>query len=136
MSVGFGLLLQLDPLLDQYRVWLLKGAIFLSAFFGTYLLGRIVIVPPIVRAVTTRNPDNQTLVGAITLYLRVALVVLAVPVAITAAGFGGVAFGSGVVLAAATLAGRPGNVPAGTGARMRVPLGGIYPGGGHRPDKP
>jgi small-conductance mechanosensitive channel len=104
MSVGFGLLLQLDPLLDQYRVWLLKGAIFLSAFFGTYLLGRIVIVPPIVRAVTTRNPDNQTLVGAITLYLRVALVVLAVPVAITAAGFGGVAFGSGVVLAAATLA--------------------------------
>lgn len=35
-------------------------------------------------------------------------------------------------LAAATLAGRPGNTPAVTGARMPVPLGGIYLGGGDR----
>lgn len=104
MSVDPGLLLQLDPLIDQYRAWVLKGGIFLTAFIGTYLLGRLLIVPPIARAVAGRNPDNETLVSAITLYLRVALVVLAVPVAITAAGFGGVAFGSGVILAAATLA--------------------------------
>ena len=98
------LFLQLDPLINQYRTWLLKGGIFLAAFIGTYLLGRLLIVPPIARAVAGRNPDNATLVSAVTLYLRVAIVVLAVPVAITAAGFGGVAFGSGVILAAATLA--------------------------------
>jgi len=104
MSVGPSLLLQLDPLIDQYRAWLVKGGILLIAFFGTYLLGRILLLPPVVRAVASRNPDNQTLVSAITLYLRVALAVFAVPVAVTAAGFGGVAFGSGVILAAATLA--------------------------------
>ncbi|MFO7857425.1 MAG: anhydro-N-acetylmuramic acid kinase [Ectothiorhodospiraceae bacterium] len=37
-------------------------------------------------------------------------------------------------LAAATLAGRPGNVPAVTGARTPVPLGGIYRGGVRGPD--
>lgn len=104
MPVGPSLLLQLDPLIDQYRAWLVKGGIMVAAFVGTYLLGRVLLVPPVVRAVASRNPDNQTLVGAITLYLRVAWAVFAVLVAITAAGFGGVAFGSGVILAAATLA--------------------------------
>jgi len=104
MPVDPGPLLQLEPLLDQYQSWLVKAGLFLATFSGTYLLGRLLVVPPVVRAVASRNPDDQTLVSAISLYLRVGVAVFAVPVAVTAAGFGGVAFGSGVILAAATLA--------------------------------
>ncbi|AWB28209.1 mechanosensitive ion channel family protein [Halococcoides cellulosivorans] len=104
MAVGPDLVTQFEPLLDQYSEWLRTAGIFLGTFVGTYLLGRIVLVPPVVRAVASRNPDNETLVGAIGLYLRVAIAILAVPIAVTAAGFGGVAVGSSVILAAATLA--------------------------------
>jgi hypothetical protein len=104
MPVGSDVLLQLGPLFEEYSNWLRQGGILVIVFLGTYLLGRVLVVPPIARAVASRNPDNKTLVSAIRLYLRVVVAVLAVPIAITAAGFGGVAFGSGVILAAATLA--------------------------------
>lgn len=95
---------RIDRILEQYQAWLVDGAAFLLRLLGFYLLARLLIVPSIVRVVEARNRNNPTLVNAIRLYLRIVIVVLGVPIAIAAAGFGGVAAGSGVVLAAATLA--------------------------------
>jgi small-conductance mechanosensitive channel len=103
-SLDPGTVLQFDALFDQYRGWLRQVGLFALTLLGVYLVGRFLVIPPVVRAVDARNPNNETLVGAIRLYLRVLLVVVAVPVAVTVAGFGGVAVGSGVVVAAATLA--------------------------------
>jgi small-conductance mechanosensitive channel len=93
-----------DSLVEQYREWFVSAGVFLVTLLVVYLVGRLLVHPPVVRAVRARNPNDQTLVEAIDLYLRVGFVVLAVPVAVAAAGFGGIAAGSSVVLAAATLA--------------------------------
>jgi small-conductance mechanosensitive channel len=94
----------IDRLIDQYSAWAVSAATFLGVLLGAYLLGRLVVAPPLVRAVRARNRNNPTLVNAVALYVRLLLLVVAVPVAIAAAGFGGIAAGSGVVVAAATLA--------------------------------
>lgn len=93
-----------EQLLSQYQGIARSVAVFLGTVLGIYLAGRVLVLPPVARVVKARNPNNRTIAGAIELYLRVVFVVIAVPVAIGAAGFGGVAAGSGIVLAAATLA--------------------------------
>ncbi len=87
-----------------YQDDLRSVVVFLGTLVGVYLLGRIVLLPPLVRAVRARNPNNPTVVEAIELYLGVGFVVVGIPIAVQAAGLGGVAAGSGIVLAAATLA--------------------------------
>lgn len=91
-------------LVEQYREWFVKAAAFVAVLAGTYLVGRLLVVPSVVRAVRARNRKNPTLVSAVQLYLRVGFVVLGVPLAVAAAGFGGVVAGSAIVVAAATLA--------------------------------
>jgi small conductance mechanosensitive channel len=93
-----------ETLLAQYRGWFLRFGVFAVTVGVIYLAGRLLVVPPVVRAIDRRNPDNQTIVDAVGLYLRVVFLVVALPVAVAAAGFGGVVAGSTVVVAAATLA--------------------------------
>lgn len=93
-----------QELIDQLQLWLWRAAVFTGTVLGTYLVGRLLVIPPVVRAVDRRNPNNQTIVNAIGLYLRIALVAASVPIAVAVAGFGTVAVGSSVVVAAATLA--------------------------------
>lgn len=104
MSLSPGLQLGVEQFLAQYQDVGISIATFLGVFVGVYLVGRLLVLPPVVRIVRARNRNNQTIADAIDLYLRVLFVVIAVPLAIGAAGFTGVAAGSGVVLAAATLA--------------------------------
>lgn len=106
MPASGGLLLQIrvGSLLDQYQAWLTGAAVFAAVLVGTYLVGRLLVLPPLMRILRARNPNNPTLVDAIGLYLQVLFVVVGIPLAITAAGFGGIAAGSGIVVAAATLA--------------------------------
>jgi small-conductance mechanosensitive channel len=91
-------------LVEQYGEWAVRSAVFVGVLAVAYLLGRLLVVPPVARAVRARNPDDPTLVDAVELYLRIAFVVVGLPVAVAAAGFGGVVAGSALVVAAATLA--------------------------------
>lgn len=91
-------------LFDQYQEWFVRIGVFSVTVVAVYLAGRYLVLPPVSRVVSGRNPRNATLVNAIEQYLKVVFVVAAVPVATAAAGFGGVAAGSTLVVAAATLA--------------------------------
>lgn len=94
-----------DPgtVVEQYQGWLVSGTVFLATLLGTYLVGRFLIVPPVLRVVRMRNHNNPTLVGAIDLYLRVVITSIGVPLAFAAAGFGNLLSGSAIVFAAVTL---------------------------------
>lgn len=95
-----------DPwtLYEQYRPWFPRAVVFVVTLSATYLLGRIVVIPSAIRVVRLRNRNNPTLANAIALYLRVVFVVIGIPLATTAAGFGKLLSGSAIVVAAATLA--------------------------------
>lgn len=94
----------IEGLVSQYQGIAQNAGVFLGTVVGIYLAGRALILPPVARVVRARNPNNRTIAGAIELYLRVLFVVIAIPIGIGAAGLGGVAARSGIVLAAATLA--------------------------------
>lgn len=94
----------LDSLADVYWDWAIDGAIFLAVLLGVYLVGRLLLVPPLVRVVRLRNPRNDTLVDATRDYARLVFGLLGIPIAITAAGYGNIVAGSAVVVAAMTLA--------------------------------
>jgi small-conductance mechanosensitive channel len=91
-------------LAESYQEWAFQAVVFCATFAGVYLVGRFLIVPPVVRAVHFRNENNPTLVQAVGLYLRVTFATVAFPVAIAAAGLGRYLSGSAVVVAAVTLA--------------------------------
>lgn len=97
---------QLDPgvVFERSQDWLPSLAVFGVTLAATYLFGRFLVVPPAVRVVELRNRNNPTLANAIKLYLRVLFAAIGVPLAITAAGFGGYLSGSAIVVAAVTLA--------------------------------
>lgn len=69
-----------------------------------YLLGRYLFVPAVVRAVEARNRHNRTLVAAIRRYARAFVLLVAVAAGVVVAGYGSALVGSGVVVAALTLA--------------------------------
>ncbi|MFB6137698.1 MAG: mechanosensitive ion channel family protein [Halobacteriaceae archaeon] len=89
---------------DLYQSWGVRALVFLGTLFVAWVVARYVLVPPVVSIVERRNRENPTLVAAMETYLRVLVVVIAVPIAMTAAGFGSIVAGSAVVVAAATLA--------------------------------
>ncbi len=80
----------MGSLVEQYGEWAVRSAVFVGVLAVAYLLGRLLVVPPVARAVRARSPDDPTLVDAVELYLRIAFVVVGLPVAVAAAGFGGV----------------------------------------------
>ena len=75
-----------------------------AAFLLVYLAGRLLAVPPLVRLVRARNPDNSTLPVAFGQYIRVVVALVAVAAALSAGGFNGLLGGSALLLAATTLA--------------------------------
>ncbi|GGL34103.1 hypothetical protein GCM10009037_17140 [Halarchaeum grantii] len=88
----------------SYHDLLVQFALFAALACAVYALGRLVAVPPLVRVVRARNPDNPTLVDAVELYARVAFAAVALVLATAGAGFGRAFQGSALVVAAATLA--------------------------------
>jgi len=95
---------QLPALNQSAERLLLRAGLFVGTFSLVYLVGRLLLLPPLKQGVRLRNTGNPTLVEAVDLYLRVAFAVVAFPIAIAAAGFGSYLSGSAVVVAAITLA--------------------------------
>jgi small-conductance mechanosensitive channel len=75
--------------LDSYGQLASELLAFVLATAAVYLLGRLVIVPLVLRVVRSRNRNNPTLVTATETYLKVGFVGLAVLVGLVAAGQGG-----------------------------------------------
>ena len=75
---------------------------FLVAFGGVYLLGRLVVVPFVIRVVRARNRNNPTIETAVRTYVRVALIGFAALTGVIAAGYGTVLTDSAIVIAAIT----------------------------------
>ncbi|WP_020220805.1 mechanosensitive ion channel family protein [Halarchaeum acidiphilum] len=88
----------------SYHGLLVQCVLFVVIALAVYVVGRILVVPPLVRVVRARNRENQTLVDATDLYARVGLAAVAIVLATAAAGFGKAFQGSALVIAAATLA--------------------------------
>lgn len=91
-------------LVEQYQQWGVSVLVFITTLLVAYLVARFLIIPPLVRILRARNKNNPTLINALEKYLKVLFVVVALPLAMTAAGFGGIVAGSAVVVAAITLA--------------------------------
>ncbi|WP_229112122.1 hypothetical protein [Halapricum desulfuricans] len=89
----------LEALVEQYRSLLVSVGLFVVAYLAVYAAGRVLFMPPVVRIVHRRNENNPTLENAVDLYTRVFFVVLAFPVAVTAAGLGRYLSGSAIVVA-------------------------------------
>jgi len=75
--------------LDSYGQLASELLAFVLATAAVYLLGRVVVVPLVLRVVRSRNRNNPTLVTATETYLKVGFVGLAVIVGLVAAGQGG-----------------------------------------------
>lgn len=95
---------QVDSLLEHADLWLWRLTLFVSSFLAVYLLGRILVLPPVTKVVQLRNENNPTLINAVKLYVRVVFAIVAVPIAVAAAGLGGYLSGSAIIVAAGTLA--------------------------------
>lgn len=93
-----------EALADLYLDWALAATIFLAVTFTVYLVGRLLLVPPLVRIIRLRNPNNDTLVDATRSYARLGVLLVGIPIGVTAAGYGNVVASSAVVVAAVTLA--------------------------------
>ena len=93
-----------EPLVDLYIDWAVAAGIFFVVAFTVYLVGRLFLVPPLVRVIRLRNPNNDTLVDATRSYARLGFFVIGIPIGVTAAGYGNVVASSAVVVAAVTLA--------------------------------
>ncbi len=96
-GVGPDELVDFWPLLVRIG-WFLAGGLVIG------LLGWFVVEPAIGRAIRRRNPDNPTIQEAITRYVRLFVVILAVIVGAGFAGYGQFIGDSAIVIAAATLA--------------------------------
>ncbi|MBP2251139.1 small-conductance mechanosensitive channel [Halarchaeum solikamskense] len=90
--------------ITSYHGLLVQLGAFVAIALVVYAVGRLAVVPPLVRAVRARNDENRTLVDATELYARVAIAATALVLATAAAGFGRAFQGSALVVAAATLA--------------------------------
>lgn len=91
-------------LLDAYGPDPVQVAIGVASFLVVYLVGRLVVLPAVVRLVAARNPDNRTLVEAADRFARLGVLVAATFFALAAVGYGRPLGGSALVVAAATLA--------------------------------
>ncbi len=75
---------------------------FLVGVAVVYLLGRVVVVPFVIRVVRARNRNNPTIESAVETYLQVVLIGFATLTGVIAAGYGSVLTQSAVVIAAIT----------------------------------
>jgi small-conductance mechanosensitive channel len=77
---------------------------FAVGFVLVYVLGRVLVKPTVSRVIRTRNRNNPTLTQAIERYVEVFVLIVAVSVGVTVAGYGYVLTDSAIILAAVTLA--------------------------------
>jgi len=100
--------LQIDePLpfgLSGLDITVLRTAGFFIGFVVVLLVGWLLVEPAVSRVVSGRNRNNPTLEEAITRYVRLLIVVCAVFVGLSGAGFTGIVRNSALVVAAGTLA--------------------------------
>ncbi len=94
----------LERLLEQYQDWGVSSLVFIVTLILVYLVTSFVVIPPIIKTLERRNRNNPTLVNAIEKYIKVIVIVIALPIAMTAAGLGGILSGTSVVFAALTIA--------------------------------
>ncbi len=83
---------------------IIRGGWFLAGFLVTAILGWFVIEPAVSRIIRRRNRDNPTIQEAISRYLRVTLLIIAVIIGAGTAGYGRFLSDSALVVAAITLA--------------------------------
>jgi len=77
---------------------------FVVGFVAIVLVGWVVLEPAISRLVRTRNRNNPTLEEAISRYVRVLVLIIAIFVGLAAAGFTGIIGDSAIIVAAGMLA--------------------------------
>lgn len=92
-----------EELLD-YGPFLMSAAWFVGGFLVTAAIGWFLIEPAISRSVRRRNRNNPTVQDAISRYVRLLVIILALVVGVGVAGYGGILTNSALVVAAATLA--------------------------------
>jgi len=92
-----------EELVDYWPA-VIRGLWFLAGFLAAALLGWFVLAPLVSRFVRRRNRNNPTIEEAISRYVRLLAVVVAVFVGAGVAGYGGFVADSAIVVAAATLA--------------------------------
>ena len=101
--------LRTDPVPLVVDVWSLeplffRTAAFLVAVIGTLAVGWFALKPAVSRLVRRRNLNNSTLEEAMTRYVRLAVVVVALFIGAGVAGFTGFLGNSALVIAAVTVA--------------------------------
>lgn len=90
--------------LAEYWPPAVRAGWFLVGFVAAFVVGWYLFEPAVTRVIRRRNRNNPTIQEAISRYVRLLVVVVAVGVGAGVAGFGGVLAGSALVLAALTLA--------------------------------
>lgn len=93
----------LDGAADEALALGADAAVFLGWLLGTYVVGRYLLVPAVERTLSLRQP-SETYVQTASRTMRLVVVLGSVVVAVVAAGYGSVFSGSGLVIAAATVA--------------------------------
>lgn len=88
----------------QYHDFAVRVLTAVATVLLVYVAGRLLAVPPLVRFVRVRNPDNPTLPLAFGQYARAGVAFVAVAVGLSVGGFDGLLGGSALVLAATTVA--------------------------------
>ncbi len=109
MDVSLAVALAADPVdpvesVEATRPYLVRAAKFLVGFVIVYLLGRYALSKGVTRVIRRRNPNNPTVQEAVTRYVHVAVVTVAIGVAVAAAGYSQLLTNSALVVAAGTLA--------------------------------
>lgn len=92
-----------DELIDYWPA-LVRAGWFLAGFLAIILLSRILIEPTLTRIIRRRNRNNPRLRDAISLYLRVFIILVAIFVGAGVAGYGRFLSNSALVIGATTLA--------------------------------
>jgi small-conductance mechanosensitive channel len=90
--------------LADYSELFVRAGKFVLAFVAVYLAGRLAVEPAVDEVVRRRNRNNPTIQDAVGRYLNLLVVLVALAVAIAAAGYSQVLARSALVVAAATLA--------------------------------
>ncbi|MHB9288214.1 mechanosensitive ion channel family protein [Halobacteriales archaeon Cl-PHB] len=92
-----------EQLVDLWPL-VIRAAWFVGAFVAVALVGLVVVEPAVSRVVRSRNRNNPTLEDAISRYVRLVVLVVALVLATSLAGYGYLIADSALVIAAGTLA--------------------------------
>ncbi len=90
--------------LAEYWPLVLRALWFSAGFIAVVLLSQLLIQPALKRTLRRRNRNNPTVQNAILLYFQVVVVLLAVLVGISIAGYGGLLSDSALLISAVALA--------------------------------